>query len=373
MIVAKVSYFTFNLFHTNKNNKSSTVVVGMETASCLKNISCALDGSISVNFAPSKYYSFEYTYKIYSNTPIKKLYNLLYSPILFGYLLSRHERFIYLGAIGFLKPFKDGREQEFKFLKSKSKQLVCYFMGSEIRSFELLNNFARERDIDVITTYQGISHKGIDSLKNENIRKTLGKTADKYADIIFNPSTDQIAYIKKKSFPFIYFVEPSLFETSQKKLNKLEEIIVLHCPTSPTIKGTPLVRAAIKKLKMEGYTFKYIELINEPHETVLHALKTAHIVLNQFYSFVPGVFGIEAMANSCALLTSADENIETTLDEGANEAWKVTPYWLVYDNLKLFLDNPDLIKPQAIAGHNWAKKHCTYAAGAKKMNDIIND
>ena len=79
------------------------------------------------------------------------------------------------------------------------------------------------------------------------------------------------------------------------------------------------------------------------------------------------------MANTCALLTSADENIETTLDEGANQAWKVTPYWMVYDNLKLFLDNPEMIKPQAIAGQKWAKKHCTYAAGAKKMNDIIND
>ena len=124
---------------------------------------------------------------------------------------------------------------------------------------------------------------------------------------------------------------------------------------------------------MEGYSFKYIELINEPHENILLALKSAHIVLNQFYAFVPGVFGIEAMASSCALLTSADENIESTLDEGANNAWKVTPYWSVYDHLKLFLDNPDMIKPQALAGHNWAKKHCTYAAGAKKMNDIIND
>ena len=35
------------------------------------------------------------------------------------------------------------------------------------------------------------------------------------------------------------------------------------------------------------------------------------IVLNGFYALMPGVFGIEAMANYCALMTAADETIES--------------------------------------------------------------
>lgn len=371
MILVRISYYICRFFNIKKQD--GWVVVAVETASMLKNISSALPNSVSVNFAPNRFYDFNYNYEVYPKKGLLKLITLVYSPILFGYLLSKYDKFMYLGAIGFVSPYTDGRQQEFKFLKSINKQLVCYFLGSEIRSFKLLNQFSQDRSLDVLTTYQAISHVGIDAPKNEYKRKQLGQIADKYSDVIFNPSTDQMAYIQRKTFPCIYFLADDLFEPSLNKFDDLSEVIVLHGPSSPIIKGTPIVRAAIKKLQMEGYKFKYIELINVPHEQMLKTLCSAHIVLNEFYAFVPGVFGLEAMASACALLTSADENIESTLDEGANNAWKVTPYWSVYDHLKLFLDNPDMIKPQALAGHNWAKKHCTYAAGAKKMNDIIND
>jgi len=371
MIVAMFSFYIFNLLNYKNNIKSGWVIVGAETASCLKNISSALPDSVSVNFVPNKYYSFDYTFKIYSINIMNKFYNLFYAPILFGYLMSTHHKFMYLGSMGFLK-YCDGRAGEFEFLKTKNKKLICYFLGSEVRSFELLNKFGNNNNLDVITTYQAISHVGINSTEREHKRKLLAEVSDKYADIIFNPSVDQMAYIKRKTYPFIYFIDPLLFEYSQSKFNNVDELVVLHCPTSPIIKGTPLVRAAIKKLQIEGYKFKYIELINQPNKKVLESLKIAHIVLNQFYAFSPGVFAIEALATSCALLTSADETIETSLEKGANEAWKVTPYWSVYDNLKYFLDNPDEIKKQALSGHSWAKEHCTYDSGAKKINEIVN-
>lgn len=292
-----------------------------------------------------------------------KVRTVFYSPILLGYLMSVHERFLYLGAGGFLKPYTDRGAKEFGFLKSKNKKIICYFLGSEIRSFDLLNEYAHKNSLDVITTYQGISHIGIDSAKKEAGRKLLGEVADNYADIIFNPSVDQMAYIKRKTLPCMHCLGDEIFQGSLSKFDNLNEIIVLHGPSSPIIKGTPIVRVAIKKLQVEGYRFNYVELIDVPHEQILVALKSAHIVLNQFYGFILAVFGAEALANCCALLTSAD----------ANGAWKVTPYWQVYDNLKFFLDNPEAIKPQAIAGYNWALKNCTYAATVEKMNRIIND
>jgi hypothetical protein len=371
MILVKISYYICSFF--NREKQDGWVVVAVETASMLKNISSALPNSIAVNFAPNHFYDFNYDYEVYPKKGLLKIGSLIYSSLLLGYLLSKYDKFLYLGAIGFVSPYVDGRKHEFDFIKSINKKLVCYFLGSEIRSFELLDKFARDLSLDVLTTYQGISHAGINSPENEYKRKQLGQVADKFADMIFNPNTDQMAYIERKTFPCIYFLNDDLFKSSLSKFDELSEIIVLHGPSSPIIKGTPIVRAAIKKLQVEGYKFKYIELINVPHEQMLDTLRSAHIVLNEFYAFVPGVFGLEAMASSCALLTSADSTIEKTLDEGANDAWKVTPYWFVYDNLKLFLENPEMIKPQAIAGYNWANKHCTYTASVKKMNDIIND
>lgn len=369
--LVNISYYTCSFFNLKK--QGGWVVVAVETASMLKNISTALPGSVSVNFSSNHFYDFNYDYEIYASNRFLKLVNIFFSPLLFGYFLSRYDRFIYLGGIGFLTPFFDGRSSEFKLLKDKNKKLICCFMGSEIRSFRLLNEYAEKEEIDVITTYQPISHVGIDSTENENVRKQLAEVADSYADKIINPSVDQMTYITRKTYPFIYFLSESLFKSSLEKFNELNEIVVLHGPSSPIIKGTPLVRAAIKKLKVEGYNIKYVELINVPHEKLLKALQGAHIVLNEFYAFVPGVFGLEAMANHCALLTSADEKIETTLPCGANNAWCVTPYWNIYDNLKKLLDNPEKIKPQAIAGYQWAEENYRYDAAVKKLNEIVND
>src|SRR5699024_2578023 len=111
-------------------------------------------------------------------------------------------------------------------------------------------------DIDVITTYQPISHKGIDSHENEALRRQLAVTADKYADVIFNPNVDQMSYIKRATEPFLYFVDESNILEHTNKFSTENELVVLHAPSSPIIKGTPLVRAAVKKLKDEGYQFR---------------------------------------------------------------------------------------------------------------------
>jgi hypothetical protein len=138
------------------------------------------------------------------------------------------------------------------------------------------------------------------------------------------------------------------------------------------IKGTPLVRAAVKKLQLEGYDFEYRELIGVSNHDMLEALNKAHVVLNEFYALVPGQFGVEAMASHCALMTSADEKIETSLPKGANSAWMVTEYWNVYDNLKRLLDDHSLIKQYADAGFIWAYENCSYQNSAAKMRNILN-
>ena len=378
LITRRIQYLLLSISHWicshyfSKEEKQKWVVLGVETAAMLKNMSLALPNSVSVNFAANRFYDFNYDYQIYSQSKFTRLKNDLFCACLFGYLISRYERFLYLGNSSFLIDNKDGRAKEFELLKSKGKTLACYFLGTEIRSFRLMDNYAEANCIDVITTYQPISHPGINSAKKENARKQLGKTADKYADYIFNPAVEHMTYIDRETHPMIYFLGDELFYQGLNKFDEPKEVIILHGPSSPLIKGTPLVRAAIKKLQEEGYHFKYLEMINVPHVEMVASLKSAHIVLNEFYAFVPGIFGMEAMASSCVLLTSADEKIETSLDEGANEAWIVTPYWNIYDNLKMLLDNPDSMKPQAKAGYDWVLKNCSYDAGVKKLNHIVN-
>ncbi len=367
LFILKLSYYA----HREPVVKKDWIVAGFETASMLKNLAQALPSSTSVNFASNRFYNFNYDVTLYSSNILQRIWQVFYIPFLLGCLLKKHNGIIYLGSAGFITAAKDGRTSEFAFAKSLNKKLICYFVGSEIRSFKLLNQFAERMELDVITTYQPFSNPGINSDFNENNRKNLGCAASKFADHIFNPAIDQMAYIDRYTHPCLYFLPDSMFKNNLSKFSNVQEFIVCHGPSSPIIKGTQLVRAAIKKLKMEGYKIKYIELINMPHSELLKNLEVAHIVLNEFYAFVPGIFAAEAMAHSCAVLTSADPAIETSLAKDFDDSWVVTPYWLIYDKLKFLLDNPESITLYAKQGYEFAEQHYRYNKASEKFRMLV--
>lgn len=347
------------------------VVIGIEEiASILYSLGGALKGAKTVNFYKNPYYDEKYDY-YFGQYKAYKLIKHFISPILLGYLMVRYKTFIYISGNGYLLRHLDGRAYEFWKLRKHGCDVICYFTGSDIRSFKRLDAFGKAHNMDVITTYQPISHNGIDSAFNENIRKMLGETANKYASAIFNPSTDQMAYIERNCHPFLYFADERKIQYLPEKFQQ-ETKVVLHAPSSPIIKGTPIVRAVIKQLQEEGYDFEYVELIGVPNTQVMAELAKAHIVLNEFYALVPGVFGVEAMMNNAVLLTSADRELEPTLFEGANEAWVVTPYWQLYNNLKYALESPmEVLKDQADKGTQWVEQYCTYEFSSNYLNNVI--
>lgn len=365
-----MSNFIFRFIVPNKKIKAGNIVGVEEVASILYALGNALPSSETVNVISHPYYNYDYNYNFKKINIFKYCY-LFLTPLLLGYLITRKKTFIYISGSGFLIKHIDGREFEFKALKKQGCNIICFFTGSDIRSLALMKNFSKEHNIDVITTYMySDSNK---NQYNDNIVKKLAQVSDKYANAIFNPSVDQISYIKQKTFSTLYFADDGkICFLPEKFQNNLKKIIV-HAPSSPIIKGTPLVRAAIKKLQEEGYVFEYIELIGVPNTRVISMLKKAHIALNQFYAFVPGVFGIEAMMNNTVLLTSADRNIEPSLFEGANEAWVVTPYWRVYDNLKEQLEKPmEELKIQADKGTAWVTKYASSSFSSAYMQNILN-
>lgn len=353
--------------------KQGTVIGNEEIASILYSLGQALPNSVTVNVANNPYYKFNYDYHIGKYAITRKL-NVYITPLLLGYLAPQYKNFIYMSAPGFLCREVDGRAFEFKTLKKLGCNVICYFTGSDIRSFDLTLEFSKVHNMDVITSYQHISHKGIDLPANELVRKKAAEAADKYASAIFNPIVDQLTYIKRDCHPFLYFADKDQTHFFPEKFKEGTRKVIVHAPSSPIIKGTPIVRAAIKQLQEEGYDFEYIELIGVPNSVVLESLARAHIVLNEFYAFVPGVFGIETMMNNAVLLTSADRDIEPTLFDGANDAWVVTPYWRIYQNLKAQLESPMAeLQQQADKGTDWVLKYCTYEYSADYINNVINE
>jgi hypothetical protein len=370
-----LSYWFFRCCIRRKKNSISWVVGVSEIAATTKYTSLSIPDSYSVCLLGNKYYDFEYSFSIkmskYRYLDILKM--IVIGPLLLGFLLNRSNNFLYIGQHGFLLYVMDGRKFEFMYVKNKNKNIVCLFTGSDIRSPRLMLDYAQKNKIDVISTYQHLTDPRLLTSEHEATVKKLAEVAETYADLVFNSSVDQMSYFTKKTQPSVgYFYPDENFITNDTKFANIKTYKICHAPTTPIIKGTQLVRAAIAKLRAEGYRFEYVELTGVSNEVVLKELKSTHIVLNQFYAFVPGVFGVEAMASHCALITSADEHIETDLPPGSNKAWYVTKYYEIYDHLKTLLNSPDLIKKYADAGYEWAIENASFSRSSVKLMSLLN-
>jgi hypothetical protein len=346
-------------------------VIGMEEiAGMLTAVAAALPGAVTVNLARNPLYAHRYDVEFDiggRGALLRRLRRLVLAPWILGRLASRRQTFVYIGGQGFLVSLLDGRERELRFLRDRGRTVICYFTGSEIRSHVLLNEYAAARGIDVITTYQPEITPGIASPPAERQRRLLAEAADRHAQLVFNAPVDQMSYLQRPTQPCLYFYPDEAIARRPGKWADVSRPLLVHAPSSPLIKGTPLVRAAIHGLREEGYDFEYLELARRPHAEVVELLERAHLVLNEFYAFVPGVFGVEAMAANAVLLTSADPDIEPSLPPGAADAWVVTPYWKIRERLRAVLDDPAAMQEQADRGTEWVAHHCSRSANSATL------
>lgn len=373
MLVLKTSFAV----HRVRSGRRPTTgyVVGMEEiAGLLTAFGSALDDSVTVNLTANPLYRRKYdvSFDLGGRWSLaKRVRRLVVAPWVLGRLAARRTTFIYIGAEGFLLSLVDGRDRELAFLRKHGRVVVCYFTGSDIRSYALMNAFGRRLGRDVLTTYEPLVSPGIDSDASEDRRRLLALTAERRAHLVFNATVDQMSYFTEPTEACLYFFPDERIARRPQKWIDVKRPVIVHAPTSPAIKGTPLVRAALRRLREEGYDFEYVELSNQPNEDVLAALDRAHIVLNQFYAFIPGVFGIEAMAANTVMLASADGDLEPSLPQGANDAWVVTAHWQVYDHLKAVLDQPGTLQAQADRGTEWVRANCSRSVDTRRLHALL--
>ncbi|WP_321469668.1 hypothetical protein [Halarcobacter sp.] len=352
-------FYVYKFIYVFKKTPKKSFLIGtIEVAGNIYNYKKMFsENSISVCLENNKYFkSLTYDIELFSKSRMKRF---ILSPILLASLIHKVDTFIIFGQ----KSFCLDLDFEYSFLKKRNKKIILIFVGNDIRSLKLLKEVSKKNNEDTFANYYLQSN--IDSDKYDILKKYTAQLADKYADLIFNAKYDQVSYLQKKAYFPHFSISEDKFHKNYKKFQNLEKIKILHAPSNTLFKATPLVRAAIKKLSLERNDFEYVEMMNVSNEKVLKELETTHIVLNQFYSFVPGLFGVEAMANMCTVLMSADSNIETGL-ENYNNAWLVTKYWEIYDNINFLLNNKNKLVYYAENGYKYAlKNHSEYAVQTK--------
>jgi hypothetical protein len=349
----------------------SWVVGPDETASMVAQIARVVPRSYSVSFTREAAYTIKYDYKFVFGEKRAWLERVVMGPILLGRLMNQVEGFLYNGSTGFLLEDVDQRNFEFAFVKKAGLPIVCHWCGSDIRSTKRMHEMEAKTGLPNISTYIGATSSVFESQEWDDLKRKVAAVADRYASAMFSWEADQLGYLKTPTEMSLYYL-PEVEDLDSHKFDAPIQPVVVHASTSPIIKGTQLVRAAVGKLRAEGYDFEYVELIGASNARVLAELRRAHIVLNQFYGFTPAVFGAEAMMNRCVVLMSADETVEPELPPGSNSAWVVTRYYEVYDNLKRLLDDPALMEPIAQRGLEWARENASETSGARHLMRVLD-
>lgn len=329
------------------------VVGPIEVAGLVRAISHALANSESALLRGHPFYDHSYTWVA---TPARThLEAVVRGPWKLGELLCRASGFVYVSEVGFLDRLDDGRAFEFALLRSHGKRLVCYFTGNDIRSPRLSAERESRTGDPNLASYLAETSLTFATESYEQQKKLIAASAEAQADLIFSADGDQVGYLRRPSEHFLYFHPDDDIVTELSKYRDVATPVIVHAPSSPVVKGTQLVRAAIAQLRAEGYDFEYVELVRQPHAEVQAHLRRAHIVLNQFYAEAPGVFGVEALAAGCVVMQRADEHGEPSLPPGSNRAWVVTRHHQVATHLRELLDNPAAWEPQARLGVEWVR------------------
>lgn len=233
-----------------RNDDDLGVVGVQEVANINYHLANSLDNVFSVNLYRNPFYQNAYSLNLgLLPSSIRFGVRLVFGPAVLGYLSCRASRFVYVGESGFLESGHDGREAEFCFLKRHGKQVVTIFCGDDIRSPRLSREDARRRGLDVMSDYIEYVAPWLNTPEHEHRLSLLAAAADRHSDVIFSLPVDQISYIRRPVQPFIYFHPDEAFQRNDKKFDDLTKVRIVHAPTSPIIKGTQLVRAAIKKAR----------------------------------------------------------------------------------------------------------------------------
>ena len=146
---------------------------------------------------------------------------------------------------------------------------------------------------------------------------------------------------------------------------------IIHAPSDPILKGTPLIRYGLGKLQKAGYKFKYIELMEKANNVVLAELESSHIVIDKICGGGIGLFPLEAMASGNVVLGVA--NIDYHISRGEDcPVIQINPMNFI-EKLRWTLDHPEEWEALAVRGRKYVENYHDKEIVEMQLKNDIHD
>ena len=129
------------------------------------------------------------------------------------------------------------------------------------------------------------------SLTKRNFKRT--RRFERYSSIIVGAPFSTSHFLRDKfvttsafGIPFDAMVEHTSSPTSVASTQGVG-IRILHSPSHPAVKGSPIIQRAVENLRQRGYEINLILLQGKPHSQVIREIKLCDFVVYQIYSDFP--------------------------------------------------------------------------------------
>lgn len=179
----------------------------------------------------------------------------------------------------------------------------------------------------------------------------------------------------KQFINFLAIGIPTIITEKNRAMRERTVLKVLHAPTRPLQKGTPIICKAIDRLKSEGYNIELNLITNKKPVEVFDAIENCDFVIDELYSDTPlAGFGSEAMAHGKTVVVGIHEPkalLETIPVD------MIPPSILccessLYDCLKYILDDKDVLESYSEKGREFLKYQWSAMDVAKRYEALIS-
>lgn len=194
---------------------------------------------------------------------------------LFLWALAKYNTFIFVFGISFYYLF------DLPLLKLCRKKIIFIFLGSDSRP-PYING-----------KYFGYPAAVVCSISAE--KKNALRKIGRYADfIIDNPASSHFHERDIINGLLIGFPSVDALRVDAEIIQNAE-LRIVHAPSSPKLKGTDIIRSAIKNLQCKGYRIRLFDVIDRPNAEVHDELSRCDFVIDELYSdAIMSGFALEA-------------------------------------------------------------------------------
>jgi hypothetical protein len=290
-------------------------------------------------------YSYDITFpRVAQSNFLSELLTQIIAPYIFIYCYSKCHIFIYFWSESLLLD----RNFEFSILKSHNKLIINRYVGCDIRHWIPALEELDRKDVFHVCS---LCRYAFSDQCNEEQKKRIAQESDLYADIVYSDA-GMPSFINKK---YKITRVPLNLENYKYSFVTADIPQIVHAPSDPILKGTSIIRLALRRLEKEKYTFRYNEIVGQSNKRVIKALIDSHIVIDQLAGCGTGLFSLEAMACGNVVLGGANPELNPVVGRDC-PVIKVNPL-NIYERLKWVLDHPECWEKLAMSGRKYLEKY----------------